>query len=226
MSVKEFKPIGKASTCFKEKFCIPRQSGLAPHSKGVIKLFPPFNREEALRGLDSFDTLIITFIPHQAKQSDKNHLSVRPPRLGGNKKIGVFATRSPFRPNPICTSIVSLDQVDLIRGEIHFSNHDLLDETPILDIRPYIPMWDSYPKASAGWTQHHPDNHRLEVIFKRDLLLEQSLKKLITEVLSLDPRPRYQENRSSYAFKLENYDIHFHYLSNKIIEVTKVELLT
>jgi tRNA (adenine37-N6)-methyltransferase len=214
--------IGIAKTCFKEKFCIPRQAGLSPNSYGSIILSSPFNREESLRGLESFSHIMIFFSAHLSKSSS---LVVRPPRLGGNKKIGVFATRSPFRPNGICSSIVKLDNVDHKNGVINFSNHDILNQSPIIDIKPYIPKWDIRESATNGWIEEFSDKNNLIIDFDNDLEIKEKIKKIISEVLSLDPRPSYKQSTKelkTYAFRLDNYDVHFKYISENRILVFKV----
>lgn len=217
-------PIGLIYSCYKEKFGIPRQSGLVPHSKGELHFETPFNREEALRGLEEFSHCIITFIPHLADK-ERSVLSVRPPRLGGNKKTGVFATRSPFRPNPLCTSVVKIDSVDFQKGILHFSNHDILNMTPVVDVKPYIPQWDSLPHAHEGWLKSAPEESRCRVHFDESLEVDKNFKLLLEELLSLNPRPRYQEGERDYAFKVEEFDVHFRYLSEDQIEVFKLQPL-
>ena len=211
--------IGTAYTCFKEKFGIPRQPGLVPSSKGYIQLNYPYCQPEALKGLETFSHIILTFIPHQSSQ--KSSLSVRPPRLGGNEKLGVFATRSPFRPNPICSSVVKMDLLDIDKGQILFSNHDLLDKSPILDIKPYIPEWDIIPTASNGWIDDHPEHKDITISFNDNLEIPDELRSLTIEVLLLNPKPRYQQ-KTNYAFRLEDYDIHFEYITDSKILVYKV----
>ncbi len=203
----QMNPIGKAITCYNEKFSIPRQSGLVPHSFGHIELKKEFKREEALRGLDSFSHLFLIWTPHQNNTID-NKLTVRPPRLGGNNKVGVFASRSPFRPNPICHSVVELDKIE--QFAIHFKNHDILDQTPILDIKPYIPEWDAFPSATSGWASENLK--RIEVKFCDSILIDESFKTLIREVLSLGPQPQYQLSKANnYGFRLNQHEVRVSY---------------
>ena len=144
---------------------------------------------------------------------------MRPPRLGGNKKLGVFATRSPFRPNQICHSVVKLDRIE--NGVIHFSNHDILDQTPVLDIKPYIPEWDIFEDANSGWIKE--DIPRLKVNFNLVEPLDKELKLLIQEVLCLAPQPRYQLSEDKdYAFKLKRHEIKVTYTPNQGFEVRKI----
>lgn len=196
------KPIGICNTCFDEKFIIPRQPGLAPSTKGILKLYPPFNKEEALKGLEEFSHIFIFWQPH--KVSESNKLTVRPPRLGGNKRMGVFATRSPFRPNPICHSVVELEKIE--KGVIYFRNHDILDETPVYDIKPYIPEWDIFPEANSGWVGNKIT--KTNVHFELDSIIDEELKLMLTELLCLYPQPSYQvEKIRDYAFKISNHEI-------------------
>ena len=211
------KPIGICHTCYEEKFIIPRQSGVSPHSKGVLKLDSPFNKEEALRGLNEFSHLFIFWIPHHSEE--KKSLTVRPPRLGGNKRVGVFATRSPFRPNPICHSVVKLEKIE--DGNIYFSNHDILDQTPVIDIKPYIPEWDVFNNANSGWVKK--DIEELPVEFQFDKPLDNDLKSLIQELLKLGPQPRYKLNeKNSYGFKLSGHEIKATYTPNMGFIVTDI----
>lgn len=211
-------PIGKAITCYDDKFSIPRQSGLAPHSFGHIELKKKFRREEALRGLDSFSHLFLTWSPHQNNPQD-NKLTVRPPRLGGNNKVGVFASRSPFRPNPICHSVVEFVRIE--KFAIHFKNHDILDQTPILDIKPYIPEWDAFPSATSGWASENLK--KIEVKFCDSIQIDENFKTLIKEVLSLGPQPQYQLSKANnYGFRLNQHEVKVNYEPNKGFSVYQV----
>ena len=234
----EFEPIGFVSTCFKEKFGIPRQSGLTSHARGVVKLKDDPNLRTALRGIETFSHLWLVFVFHEHGSRNWKP-SIRPPRLGGAKKVGVLASRSPHRPNPIGLSAVALEGVDLeAKGgpEIFVRGVDLLDGTPILDVKPYIPYADSLPDANAGWA-NEPIS-RIEVEFSEEaevaLALRLSrepvsgsgllgasgytnLKALIVEMLELDPRPAFQKRQMSsqnpkahgtrYGFKLFDFDV-------------------
>ena len=195
-------PIGICRTCFDEKFVIPRQSGLAPSTKGMLELYPPFNKEEALKGLEKFSHIFIFWMPHKASESNK--LTVRPPRLGGNKRIGVFATRSPFRPNPICHSVVELEKIE--NGRVYFKNHDILDQTPVFDLKPYIPEWDIFSNANSGWIEDK--TAKINVHFELDSAIDEEIKVMLTELLCLSPQPSYQiEEIRDYAFKVNNHEM-------------------
>lgn len=207
-------PIGTIHSCFKEKFGIPRQSLLAKHSFATIDFVSPHDRQEAWKGIEEFSHIWIFFLFHQSHQ-DKNSLSVRPPRLGGEKKLGVFATRSPYRPNQVGQSVVKLESLDIIKGKVqlHLSGHDLLDGTPVLDVKPYIPQYDSIAHASSGWVEKNHFNS-LSVSFD-PLAIEQlagkkEFKTLIEEVISLDPRPAQQRKKAEkkeYRMRLDQFDI-------------------
>ena len=200
----EFAPIGVVRTPFKDKFGIPRQPGLVSQAKGIIKISDDPDLKTALRSLEEFSHLWIVFVFHE--HGGRNWKpSIRPPRLGGNRKVGVLASRSPHRPNPIGLSAVILERVDFdAEGgpEIHVAGVDLLDETPVLDIKPYIPYADSIPEANAGWASEEIPRypvkftHEVEaLILKADPKGEQGLRRLIIEVLELDPRPAYQKRQ-------------------------------
>ena len=193
----ETKIIGRIHTDFPTKFGIPRQSGVVKELKGRIVFEPEYRNEDALRGIEGFSHLWLIW---QFSENVREGWSptVRPPILGGNTRVGVFATRSPFRPNPIGLSSVKLEgvEVDPHDGPVLIvSGADLMDGTPILDIKPYIPYADSHPEAtegfrSGGW------NGMLEVDFPPELLAkvpEKQLKSLI-EVLANDPRPSYHHD--------------------------------
>ena len=210
-----FFPVGFIKSPYKEKFGIPRQARLVKSAQSTIELISPCNDPSIIKGLESFSHLWLLFVFHAPKHENWNP-TVRPPRLGGNKRQGVFATRSPFRPNPIGMSAVKLEKTEQKKGKIilHISGADLLDGTPILDIKPYIRESDIIKNAQDGWIKDkkHP---QLSVSFSpilKDFFKEnEELKKLITEVIKQDPRPRYQESDSeeSYAFRLEEHDVHF-----------------
>lgn len=168
-----FEPIGVAHTCFKEKFGIPRQPGLVASARAVIKLRNEASLRGALSGLEGFSHLWLVFVFHEnglaAGRTWKP--SIRPPRLGGARKVGVLASRSPHRPNPIGLSVVRLDKViAAAKGgpELHVSGVDLLDGTPILDVKPYLPYADSVPAARAGWADEPIE--RVEVAFDQAAL--------------------------------------------------------
>lgn len=195
---------------FKEKFSIPRQPGLTS-IESQIQLVSPFNRQEALVGLEAFSHIWVLFCFHQNPMTDEHSLMVRPPRLGGNQKQGVFATRSPFRPNNIGLSLVELKKIDFENATLTIIGGDFLDQTPVVDIKPYIKERECLNNAQSSWTDSIIDS-KLKVKFDCDLPNEFS-KKIqddIIEILSLDPRPRFHEDgKKSYGSKLFDFDIHW-----------------
>jgi tRNA-Thr(GGU) m(6)t(6)A37 methyltransferase TsaA len=211
-------PIGWINSPYKQKFGIPRQPGLAKHARGIIEFHPEYSKPEAFDGIEQFSHLWVEFYFHMTADTPWK-TSVRPPRLGGNKKIGCFATRSNFRPNNLGLSVVELTKKECVNGKIklHITGHDLLDNTPILDIKPYIPYSDSLTNAQAGLFQSQPDA-RLSVSFNSlavDQLLavhnkHPELKTLIEEVLQQDPRPAYMHSKTKktkFTIRLYDFDI-------------------
>lgn len=190
-------PVADLYTDFPDKFGIPRQSGQVPAARGEVVLRPAFARAEAVRGLEDCSHVWLLFECHRAEGWRP---TVRPPRLGGNARLGVFASRSPFRPNPIGLSVVRLEAVTVEGGvRLTVSGVDILDGTPILDIKPYLPWADAVPDAHAGFADTVPT--RLPVRFSeraRAGLLAQPeadrLTALVEQVLSLDPRPAYHDD--------------------------------
>ena len=160
MNTYQMNPIGYISSPYKEKFAVPRQPGLVQDGGGQLILHTPYNHPDAVRGLEQFSHLWLLFVFHQTAQQGWHPL-VRPPRLGGNAKIGVFATRSTFRPNPIGMSLVELKKVNAENQSVilELGSLDLVDGTPILDIKPYLPFAESRPNAIAGFAQEAPRLH-------------------------------------------------------------------
>lgn len=207
-----FEPIGFVQSCFKEKFGIPRQPLLIPEADGAIVLKKDPDLKTALRGLESFSHLWVIFVFHE-HGGKKWKPSIRPPRLGGAKKVGVLASRSPHRPNPIGMSVVKLRKVDLEGRSgpiIYIQGGDLLDGTPVLDIKPYLPYADSIADATSGWASQEIERSpvkwsdtALASLKWRDEKLrgdrdprDWSLKRLIEGIFELDPRPAFQKRRS------------------------------
>ena len=217
------KTIGIIHSPFKEKFAIPRQPGLIS-TECTIELLPPFDRREALEGIEDFSHLWILFLFHQNDPTNENHLSVRPPRLGGNTKRGVFATRSPFRPNNIGLSVVKVKHIDREKNLMTVIGGDFLDQTPVIDIKPYIKEIDAISSAQSTWTDSiNEEKLVVSISDEADTKLSLSQKNEITEILSLDPRPRYHEDaQKSYAFKFYNFDIHWS-VEGKNVHVLKVD---
>ncbi len=212
--------IAHIQTDFKDKFGIPRQSGRVPSLLGRIVFEEEFRNPDALRGIDGFSHLWLIFDFSKAHREDWSP-TVRPPRLGGNTRIGVFASRSPFRPNPIGLSVVKLEKVE--RGELIVSGVDLLDGTPIYDIKPYLPFADSIPDAVGGYADEFED-YRLSVEFPEDLLaiLPADKRQAAIDCLAQDPRPSYQEDERRYSMAFAGYDIRF-FVKEHIVHVTEIE---
>lgn len=209
-----FAPIGVIHSCFKEKFGIPRQPGLVPAARAVLELLPPYNRAEAVRGLEGFSHIWVSFVFH-ACLDEAWKPTVRPPRLGGNRRLGVFATRSTHRPNPIGLSAVELERIEASPGQVllHLKGADLLDGTPVLDIKPYLPYSDVIPGATGGFAAEAP-TALFEVSFSQPALdrcaAEPELELLIRQILSRDPRPAYygkNDGKRVFGMKLLDYDV-------------------
>lgn len=205
--------IGLIHSCFKQKFGTPRQSGLCENAKGSIELFKEYSHEDIVRELDSFSHIWVLFHFHQVKSWNP---TVRPPRLGGTKKVGVFASRSPFRPNPIGMSILKLEGINRKNGQIFIdiSGLDILDQTPVLDIKPYIPSIDARLEAKSGWQEK--EFEKIENIkFSPNLKIENP--ELIREVIGLDPRPAHQKNQDkTYKLRIGDLDVHWRIKNNQV----------
>ena len=191
------KVIAHIHTDFPTKFGIPRQSGIIPSLQATIVFEPDYRNPEAVRGLEEFSHIWILWEFSKAVR-DTWSPTVRPPRLGGNMRKGVFSTRSPFRPNPIGLSSVRLEKMEIdpkLGPVLHVSGADLMDGTPIYDIKPYIAYTDSHPDAVSGFAST-PAEYLLEVDFAEDLLqkVPESQKENLIEVLAHDPRPQYQDD--------------------------------
>ena len=253
-------PIAVFQSPFATKFGVPRQSGLSEHLRGRIKLLPPYNREEALRGLEDFSHLWLIWgfsankgqgashkeqeksaeTPQTAKSPSLGEglgvgspepstlgeglavgLTVRPPRLGGNKRLGVFATRSPFRPNGLGLSSVKI--VSVGDGEIEVAGADLMDGTPIYDIKPYLPYADSHPQARGGFTDSTVWQP-LRVVFpdKWRACFSDKDAAALTDVLALDPRPHYHDSPERiYGMAFCGHDVRFR-VAQGCVEVVEV----
>lgn len=210
------KPIGLVRSPYTEKFGVPRQPNLVPLAKGEVHLIPPFNNLDCVRGLEQFSHLWLLFMFNHTSEQGWHNL-VRPPRLGGNEKIGVFASRSTFRPNPIGLSAVELHDIVNVQGQIilKLGSVDLVDQTPIIDIKPYIPYSDSYPDAKASYATDKP-LPGLDVRFSEkandQLKNMPELKQLITQVITQDPRPAYKQKSTKsqeFGITLHRTNIRF-----------------
>ena len=216
----EIKPIAYIYTDFKEKFGIPRQSRRAESLKGRIVFEKEFSSPEAIRGLEDFSHLWLIFEFTEAEYKEGT-TTVRPPRLGGNKRVGVFASRSPFRPNSLGLSCVKIEKIE--NSEIIVSGVDILDGTPIYDIKPYIPYCDAVFDAQGSFAEENKEHH-LEVNFCENLLNEipKEKRQALIECLSDDPRPSYQEDDREYSMLFSGYDIHFK-VEKDTLTVTSIE---
>ncbi len=197
----------------KSKFGIPRQSGLVSELSGYIVFEPEYRRMEAVRGLDAFDYLWLIWEFSENSEAKKS-LTVRPPRLGGNKRLGVFATRSPFRPNNLGLSCVMIDHIaedPQLGPVIHVKGADLMDGTPIYDIKPYVTYADSHPEARSGFVDHS-EWQELQVDIPEAIGSHFSPEQLLSlkKILALDPRPHYQDDPDRvYGMPFAEYDIRF-----------------
>ncbi len=223
-------PIAILQSPYTDKFGIPRQPGLAPSALGRIKLLPPFNTADAVRGLEEFSHIWLIFLFHRHLER-KITPTVRPPRLGGNQRIGVFASRSSFRPNHLGQSAVRLQGIQYENGQpvITVSGIDLLDGTPIVDIKPYIPYSDSHPEATASFASAAP--RLMQVKFSESAEQQLTalagtypeLRQLLVEILQQDPRPAYKTASPDreYGFSLYSLNIRFR-VSQTTVDVTHI----
>lgn len=210
--------IGIIHSPFKEKFGVPRQPGIAAAARATLELLPPYDREEALEGLAGFSHIWVIFVFH-ATGPQGWRPTVRPPRLGGNTRVGVFASRSTFRPNPLGLSVVELDGFGREHGKLvlYIKGADILDGTPVLDIKPYVPYADSLSGARGGFATNAPES-RLTVQFTAEVEAQLALQgaehpdlhELITQVLGADPRPAYHDDAAAeriYGMRLYDFDL-------------------
>ena len=206
-------PIATMRSDFPTKFGIPRQSGLVESLRSTIVFEPEYRNPDALRGLEDFSHIWLIWQFSEAIRPEWTP-TVRPPRLGGNTRMGVFATRSPFRPNSLglsCVKIIGIEQTQENGTVIHVAGADLMDGTPIFDIKPYIPYGDCHPEALGGFTSTAGD-YLLQVDFPQGLLelLPEEKREAAIEVLSHDPRPSYQQNSDRiYGLSFAGFDIRF-----------------
>lgn len=208
----KIEPIGYVKSDFKEKFGIPRQSGRAPNLVARIVFNPEYRNIDALRDIEGFNYLWIIF-DFSAAHTKKWSPLVRPPRLGGNKKVGVFASRSPFRPNHIGLSSVKLLGIEQDKNDgatLIVSGADLLDGTPVYDVKPYLPFTDCHPDAVGGYAESQKD-YKLSVNFPDDLLslIPENKRAALIECLSDDPRPSYQDDGKEYGMNFASFNIRF-----------------
>ncbi|MBQ2669117.1 MAG: tRNA (N6-threonylcarbamoyladenosine(37)-N6)-methyltransferase TrmO [Clostridia bacterium] len=220
----ELKIIACIRNDFPTKFGIPRQSGLT-NLESKIVFEPEYRREEAFRGIEGYSHLWLIWEFSEARRENWSP-TVRPPRLGGNRRMGVFATRSPFRPNPIGLSSVRLLGVETTEEGpvLRVTGADLMDGTPIYDIKPYLPYTDSHPDAIGGFADEKKD-YRLAVVFPEDLLekVAESKREALLELLAGDPRPQYiQDPNRLFGFEFAGVEIRFT-VENKTLTVREAE---
>jgi tRNA-Thr(GGU) m(6)t(6)A37 methyltransferase TsaA len=224
-----YPPIGILKTCFAEKVGVPRQSGMMSEALGTLKLHPHPHFRAALEGLDQFSHLWILFVFHKNPERTWRP-TIEPPRLGITKKMGVFASRSPHRPNPIGLSVVKLEYIDYSAEggiEVHLSGVDILDGSPVLDVKPYLPYADRVDDATDGWApgevEHYPvefSSESLAVIESASPEKHPRLRQFIIQMIERDPRPTSQRRSMPiaaaetegipFAFRVLDYDIHWH----------------
>ncbi|HRH98253.1 MAG TPA: tRNA (N6-threonylcarbamoyladenosine(37)-N6)-methyltransferase TrmO [Prosthecobacter sp.] len=201
-------PIATLRTCYTDKFGVPRQSGLVPGAWGIIEFEPAFRRAEAVRGIEEFSHLWLITQFHLVTE-EPTSLTVRPPRLGGNEKRGVFATRSPFRPNRLTLSVVKLDRVELegdLAPRLFVSGVDLVDGTPVFDIKPYIRYADSIPEAHSGFADEAPSQS--PVRWDCQSAVPDEVRAIIDQSLALQPQPAYHEDSErQYATEIAGWRV-------------------
>lgn len=220
------KTIAVMHTDFPEKFGIPRQSGVVENLKGTIVFEPAYRNPDALRGLEGFSHIWVIWGFSQAVREEWSP-TVRPPRLGGNARVGVFASRSPFRPNALGLSslaVESIEQHPALGPVIHVLGADLMDGTPIYDIKPYLPYVDCRPEAKGGYAGQAPQP-RLRVVAPEELLalLPEEKRGTLLDVLALDPRPSYQEGGEKlYGMAFAGVEVKFA-VAGDVLTVQKIE---
>ncbi|WP_131978004.1 tRNA (N6-threonylcarbamoyladenosine(37)-N6)-methyltransferase TrmO [Cricetibacter osteomyelitidis] len=227
--------VGIIHTPYKEKFSVPRQPDLVQDGVGVVELLPPYNQPEVVRGLEQFSHLWLIFQFDQIPQG-KWQPTVRPPRLGGNQRVGVFASRATHRPNPLGLSKVKLRKVECADGKVllHLGAVDLVDGTPIFDIKPYIAYADSEPNAQSGFAQDKPQA-KLQVRFSQSA--QSAVEKIeknrphfgrfIRDVIAQDPRPAYQQGKPSnriYGMLLYEFNVRWKTVENSVDVAEIVEI--
>jgi len=228
-----FDIIGRVNSPYKEKFAIPRQPGLVSAASGNIELLEGFNDQNTVKALTQFSHIWVIFVFHQTLQQGWKPL-IRPPRLGGNEKIGVFASRSTFRPNPIGMSVVKLDDIKISSNctKLIISGLDLLDQTPVLDIKPYIPYADAKTEANAGFANTKPETNK-QVIFSDNAQNEiastykeyNNLPLFIEQVLAQDPRPAYKQQKiDNKIYGMQLYDLNIMWQMSTLSEITVLSI--
>lgn len=212
-------PVARVSTCYPDKFGVPRQSGLVPGAWARLVFEPPFRNPDAVRGLEGFSHLWLIWIFSENLREGWNP-TVRPPRLGGNVRMGVFATRAPFRPNPIGLSAVRLEKVEIHPQDgpvLYLSGVDLVDGTPILDIKPYVPLADRIPEATEGFTASPCPRLEVEIPPAMEKAMAPEELEILRNTLSLDPRPQYQDDPERlYGLLFSGWEVKFRVEKNRL----------
>lgn len=215
-------PIAYIHTEFSEKFGVPRQSGLAGSLCGTVVFEPEYRSPEALRGLDGFSHLWLIW-GFSANRHGEWQPTVRPPRLGGNERMGVFATRSPYRPNPLGLSCVEIERIDMDTATIYVRGADLMDVTPIYDIKPYIRYADSRPDAVCGYVDLLEERH-LDVMLpesEESKIKDPEVRAALIQTLSLDPRPSYHNDPSrEYGLSFAGFNVRFKVDGERLIVIS------
>ena len=221
------KPIAHVRTEFPEKFGIPRQSGIADSLRGYIVFEPEYRSADALRGLDGFSHIWLIWEFSANSSKGEWQPTVRPPRLGGNERMGVFATRSPFRPNPLGLSCVEIDRIDTDAPDgpvIHVRGADLMDGTPVYDIKPYVKYADCRPHSVCGYVENLQERS-LKVVLPEELtymIADKSVISRLIQILGLDPRPSYHDDpEREYGLSFAGLNVRFK-VSGKILTVTDI----
>ena len=220
--------IARMHSDFPDKFGIPRQSGLVKGLKSRIVFEKPYRNADALRGLSGYSHIWLIWEFSEAKREGWS-ATVRPPRLGGNERMGVFATRSPFRPNPLGLSSVKLEAIEYTKKEgpvLIVSGADLMDGTPIYDIKPYLPLSDIHTEASSGFAKETAEYHvEVEIPKELQMVFPPEKMEVLREVLALDPRPSYQEDPDRvYGMPFAGHDVRFR-VREGILRVTEIKRL-
>ena len=204
------KPIAYFRSPLTSKFGIPRQSGIVTELRGTIAFVAKYSQPEALRGLEAYDYLWLVWGFSENVDAEK-HPTVRPPLLGGNERMGVWATRSPFRPNNLGLSSVRIAKIDVEVPCIEVLGADLMDGTPIYDIKPYLPYVDSHPEARGGFTDDHQwQRLQVDISNEYEALFDANDLQVLKELLSLDPRPHYHDDATrEYGMPFKKWDVRF-----------------
>lgn len=215
-------PIAFFHSPLTSKFGIPRQSGVATELRGSVVFEPEYRHPEAVRGLEAFTHLWLVW-EFSANAHEAAGLTVRPPRLGGNERVGVFASRSPFRPNRLGLSAVEIERIDMRVPIIYIKGADLMDGTPIYDIKPYVAYADCHPEARCGFVDQTPwEPLRVEIPETIACLFDDYLLKGLRQVLSQDPRPRYHDDpQRCYGMPFAGYDVRF-VVCDEVVKVVSV----